>query len=255
MNKKVGLIGGSGLDDPKILKNAKEAAMYTPYGAPASPLAVGQIAGCDVVVLARHGRGHAIAPTQVPWRANIWALKEIGCTHILATTACGSLKEEIKPKEFVILDQFIDFTKSRKLTFFDDKVVHTAMADPFCPSLRKLLVSEAGKLKIPCHERGTAVTIEGPRFSTRAESFMFQKWGADIINMTSVPEASLAKELGMCYAAVAMVTDYDCWREGEAAVTFELVLKTMKHNAKQIKALLLSAIPKITRCRNCELRA
>jgi 5'-methylthioadenosine phosphorylase len=163
----------------------------------------------------------------------------------LATTACGSLKEEIQPGDFVFLDQFIDFTKLRDLTFHEDEVVHTSMADPFCFNLRQLLISTAKDLGISYHDKGTMITIEGPRFSTRAESHMFRSFNADTINMSSVPEVTLARELGICYASVGMATDYDSWRENTEAVTFEMVLKTMEANAESVKKLLLEVIPKI----------
>ncbi|MDD5431215.1 MAG: S-methyl-5'-thioadenosine phosphorylase [Candidatus Pacebacteria bacterium] len=242
---KIAIIGGSGIDDPKILKDPQEIEMETPFGKPASKLITGKISGVDVVVLARHGKDHSIMPTKVPFRANIWALKEIGCTHILATTACGSLREEIKPRDLVFMDQFIDFTKHRNLTFFEDKVIHTPMADPFCPKLRELLIKTAENLKISHHKKGTNVTIEGPRFSTRAESHMFRNLGADIINMSTVPEVILARELGICYASIAMATDYDCWKAGEESVTWEMILNNMKHNAENVKKLLLEVIPKV----------
>jgi 5'-methylthioadenosine phosphorylase len=242
---KIAVIGGSGIDNPEILKNPEEIEIETPFGKPADKLISGQISGQDVVVLARHGKGHSIMPTKVPFRANIWALKEINCTHILATTACGSLREEIHPKDLIFPDQFIDFTKHRNLTFFEDKVIHTSMADPFCPKLRELLINAAQDLKIPHHKKGTNITIEGPRFSTRAESKMFRSFGADIINMTTVPEVILAREAGICYVSIAMATDYDSWREGEESVTWEMILKIMEHNAENVKKLLLEAIPKI----------
>lgn len=242
---KIAVIGGSGLDNPEILKNPEEIDVETPFGRPASKLITGRLAGREVVVLARHGKDHGIMPTKVPFRANIWALKEVGCTHILATTACGSLREEIRPKDLVFLDQFIDFTKLRPLTFFEDKVVHTAMAEPFCPKLREILANVARDLNIPHHKKGINVTVEGPRFSTRAESRMFRMLGADIINMTTAPEVALARELGMCYASIAMATDYDCWKEGEEAVTMEMVLNTMAENAEKVRRLLLAVIPEI----------
>ncbi|HTW96192.1 MAG TPA: S-methyl-5'-thioadenosine phosphorylase [Candidatus Methylomirabilis sp.] len=242
---KIGIIGGSGLDDPAILKDFQEVAMDTPYGKPSSVITTGQISGREVAILARHGKNHSIMPTRVLYRANIWALKELGCTHILATTACGSLREEIKPYDFIFLDQFIDFTKHRNLTFYEDKVVHTTMADPFCARLRARLIETARELKIPHHECGTMVTVEGPRFSTRAESFMFQKLGADVVNMSTVPEVILAREIGICYAAMAMSTDYDCWKTGEEPVTFEMVMERMTHNSANAKKLLLAVIPKI----------
>lgn len=242
---KIAIIGGSGLDDPKILKNPEEIEIETPFGSAASKLITGQIANRDIVVLARHGKDHSIMPTKVPFRANIWALKEIGCSHILATTACGSLREEIKPGDLIFVDQFIDFTKHRKLTFYEDKVVHTPMADPFCPKLRDLLVNTAKNLKISYHEKGTNITIEGPRFSTRAESHLFKSFGADIVNMTTVSEVILAREMGICYASIAMATDYDSWKKGEEAVTWDMILKVMEHNAENVKKLLLEIIPRI----------
>lgn len=242
---KIAIIGGSGIDDPQILKNAKEIEIETPFGKPSEKLIIGEISGREVVVLARHGKNHTIMPTKVPFRANIWALKEVGCTHILATTACGSLREEIKPRDLIFIDQFIDFTKHRDLTFFEDKVVHTSMADPFCPKLRELLTESAKNLGILYHEKGTIVTIEGPRFSTRSESKMFRSLGSDVINMSTVPEVILARELGLCYVAAAMATDYDAWREGEEAVTWEMIVAAMKHNAENVKKLLLDVIPKI----------
>jgi len=237
---KIGIIGGSGLDDPKLLDNFKLVTVKTPYGKPSDKLITGQIGGNDVIILARHGRKHNIAPTQVPYRANIWALKKLNCDLILATTACGSLQNKYKPGQIVFLDQFIDFTKQRKLTFFDkSKVVHTPMAEPFDASIRKELIKLAKKLKLPHHPTGTMVTIEGPRFSTQAESKMFRIWGADLINMSTVPEVSLTNELGIPYQSIAMVTDYDCWKETEEAVTFEMVLKTMKENGQKVKQLLI----------------
>lgn len=244
-NIKIAIIGGSGIDDPKILEGAEEIEVETPFGNPASKLVTGRIKDCDVVVLARHGKEHCIMPTKVPFRANIWALKEVGCTHILATTACGSLREEIHPKDLIFPDQFVDFTKHRNLTFYEDKVVHTAMADPFCKKMREILVASAENLAILCHRKGTNITIEGPRFSTRAESNMFRMLGADIVNMTTVPEVILARELGICYASIAMATDYDSWRKDEEGVSWEMILKTMDHNAENVKKLLLDVIPKI----------
>ncbi|MBI2459159.1 MAG: S-methyl-5'-thioadenosine phosphorylase [Parcubacteria group bacterium] len=253
---KIAIIGGSGLDDPGILKNAVELKVATPFGAPASPLICGQIQGVEVVVLARHGKGHTIMPTKVPYRANIWALKQAGCTHIIATTACGSLQEKIKPRDLIFLDQFIDFTKQRNLTFFEDKVVHTAMAEPFCPRLRQVLITAAQSLRLAHQAIGTMLTIEGPRFSTRAESRYFKNLGADVINMSTVPEVILARELGLCYASVAMATDYDGWREGEAAVTWEMILEVMKDNAENVRKLLLEVIPKINfeNCGHCGVK-
>ena len=242
---KVGIIGGSGLDDPKLLEDFKEISVETKYGKPSSPLKCGKLAGVDVVILSRNGKGHTIYPTGVNFRANIAALKQHGCTHILATTACGSLREEIEPGHLVFPDQFIDWTKHRTLTFHDEKVIHTPMAEPFCNELRKLLGKTAAELKLPYHGQGTVITIEGPRFSTKAESNMFRGWNADIINMSTVPEVILAREAGICYQAIAMSTDYDCWREGEEPVTWNMIVERMKQNSDNVKRLLLNTIPKI----------
>ncbi len=247
---KIGIIGGSGLDNPNILQEAKDLEVNTPYGQPSSPLKIGKINGIEVVLLARHGREHTIPPTQVNFRANIQALKEIGCTHIIATTACGSLREEINRRDLVILDQFIDFTRHRAITFHEKfepgKIIHTPMAEAFSKELRQALILSCQELELKHHKKGTVVTIEGPRFSTKAESHMFRAWGADVINMSIAPEATLANEAGIPYAAVAMSTDYDCWKENEAAVTWEEVLKVFQSNVEKVTKLLVNTIPKIT---------
>ena len=252
-NIKVGIIGGSGLDDPQLMKNIKEKKLKTPYGSPSSPLIIGKINDLDTVILARHGRDHSIYPTGVNYRANIHALKKEGCTHILATTAVGSLRENIRPGDLVFIDQFIDFTKHRPLTFHDEKVIHTPMAEPFCPQLRSLLVEAAKELKYRHHKKGTVITIEGPRFSTKAESHMFRSFGADVINMSTVPEVILAREPGICYQTIAMSTDYDCWKEGEEPVTWDMILAIMTKNAENVKKLLVKTISKIhhTKCVFC----
>ena len=243
---KVGIIGGTGLDDPALLENAEEKDVDTPYGRPSAPLLTGTIGSTDVIVLARHGRGHSIYPTGVNYRANIYALKQEGCTHIIATTAVGSLREQIKPGDIVFPDQFIDFTKNRALTFFDmDKVIHTSMAEPFCQNLRSLLIKNAEKLKYKHHVKGTVVTIEGPRFSTKAESHMFRGFGADVINMSTVPEVTLAREAGICYQTIAMSTDYDCWKEDEKPVTWDIIVEIMNKTADKVKTLILKTLPEI----------
>ncbi|MCE5312166.1 MAG: S-methyl-5'-thioadenosine phosphorylase [Nitrospiraceae bacterium] len=242
---KVGIIGGSGLDDPQLMKNIREKKVTTPYGKPSSALTIGKIGGVDTVILARHGKMHSIYPTGVNFRANLYALKKEGCTHILATTAVGSLREKIRPGDLVFVDQFIDFTKHRPLTFHEKKVIHTPMSEPFCSDLRSLLKKTAKALKLRHHPKGTVITIEGPRFSTKAESHMFRQWGADVINMSTVPEVILARELGICYQSIAMSTDYDCWKEGEEPVTWEMILKIMKQNSDNVKKLLVKAISSI----------
>lgn len=244
---KVGIIGGSGLDDPDILTDAKDVMVDTPFGPPSDLLKVGKIHGIEVVLLARHGRKHTINPSNVNYRANIYALKEQGCTHIVAATAVGSLKEDIPPGTLVVLDQFIDRTTKREQSFYDmHKVCHIPMAHPFCPTLRHTLYQVGNELSLPMRIKGTVVTIEGPRFSSKAESLLFRSWNADVINMSSVPEVVLAREAGLCYASIAMSTDFDCWHESEHPVTIEMVLSTMKKNAENVKKLLVHVISKIT---------
>ncbi len=246
MKVKVGIIGGSGLDDPKILSNYREKQATTPFGKPNSALTIGKLNGVEVVILARHGKKHSVCPTNVNYQANIWALKEEGCTHIIAATAVGSLREKIKQGHLVFLDQFIDRTTKRKSTFYEEgKVCHIPMAEPFCPKLRKTLIDTAKKMKLEHHPKGTVVTIEGPRFSSKAESKLFRNWGCDVINMSTVPEVVLAREAGICYAAIAMSTDYDCWHEAEESVSIELVLKIMKQNADNVKKLIAEAVKEI----------
>ena len=243
---KIGIIGGSGLEDQKILKEAKEISVSTRFGYPSSALTTGKISNVDVVIISRHGKNHTINPTNVNYRANILALKEQGCTHILATTACGSLRKDIKPGHFVFCDQFIDRTTKRNSTFYDiGRVCHIPMAEPFCKKLRAILTESAAKMMLGHHKNGTVVTIEGPRFSTKAESLMFRQWNADVINMSTIPEAVLAREAGICYAIVAMSTDYDCFMEDRQPVTIDEVLKVMKKNAENVKKLIVEVIPKI----------
>ena len=246
---KIGIIGGSGLDNPDILENSQDVNVATPYGKASSELKTGTISGIDVVLLSRHGRQHTLPPSQVNFRANIFALKKIGCTHIIATTAVGSLREEIKRGDLVILDQFIDFTKFRKISFHESfephKPVHASMAEPFSKDLRKVLIDSCKKLKLSYHEKGTVITIEGPRFSTKAESKMFRQWGADVINMSIAPECILANEIGIPYVAVAMSTDYDCWKEDEEPVSWDSILKILTQNVEKVTKLLVTIIPKI----------
>ncbi len=247
----IGIIGGSGLDDPKLLKNAKDVEVDTAYGKPTSPLRIGELNGKKVCFIARHGRKHTIPPTQVNFRANIQAMKNQGVTHIIATTACGSLRKEIGRGDFVVLNQFIDFTRHRKITFYEEfpaggeGAKHTAMPDPFSEELRKILNDSCKELKLKHHSKGTVITIEGPRFSTRAESKMFRIWGADVINMSIAPECILANEAGISYAAVAMSTDYDSWAEDEAPVEWEEVIRIFEKNAENVKTLLANTISKI----------
>lgn len=246
---KIAIIGGTGLENPEILKDPAELEVKTPYGNPSSSFLVGKINGVDVALLSRHGRDHSIPPTEVSNRANIYAIKELGCSHILTTTACGSLREEIGRGDIVILDQFIDFTRHREVTFFNDfkdnDLKHTAMGDPFSSTIRENLIKSARELGLSFHEKGTMVTIEGPRFSTRAESKMFRIWGADVINMSIAPEAILANEIGIPYGSIAISTDYDSWKEDEDPVTLEEVLSVFKENVENVIQLISKTLPLI----------
>jgi 5'-methylthioadenosine phosphorylase len=246
---KVGIIGGSGLENPEILKSPEEKKVDTSYGEPSSLLLCGSLNGTEIVILSRHGKYHTIPPSKVNNRANIFSLHEVGCTHIISTTACGSLREEIHRGDLVIPDQFIDFTRHRNITFFEKfepgKMNHTPMADPFDKNLRDLIISTAGVIGLGIHKKGTLITIEGPRFSTRAESKMFRRWGADIINMSVAPEVILANELGLPYATIAMSTDYDCWKEDEIPVSWEDVITVFNNNVNNVLQLLLAVIPVI----------
>ena len=243
---KIGIIGGSGMEDPTFISDYSKEVVSTPYGDPSSELIVGKIANVSVVILSRHGLVHSINPTNVNYRANIWSLKEKGCTHILATTACGSLREQIEPGHFVFPDQFIDRTTKRISTYFDgSEVQHISMGNPFSAVLRNCLVQACDQLDFAYHDSGTVVTIEGPRFSTKAESIMFRSWGCDIINMSTVPEVVLARELKLEYQSIAMSTDYDCWHESEDEVTMEMIYAVMRKNVQKIKKLIEQVIPLI----------
>jgi 5'-methylthioadenosine phosphorylase len=246
---RIAVIGGSGLEKPGLLESPVEKSLQTPYGEPSSPLLSGMMGDTEVVILSRHGRDHTIAPSQVNNRANIYALKQAGCTHILSTTACGSLREKINRGDIVIPDQFIDFTRHRKTTFFEEfepgMMHHTQMAEPFDHKLRELLITTAAESRLRFHEKGTLITIEGPRFSTRAESKMFRAWGADIINMSTAPEVILANEMGIPYATIAMSTDFDSWKIDEVPVSWEEVIAVFRQNVDRVLNLLVEVIQKI----------
>lgn len=256
---KIAIIGGSGVYAIEDLKNVEEVSVETPFGPPSDKIILGDIGSKRVAFLSRHGRGHIFPPHLVNYRANIYALKKLGVERIFAVNACGSLREEYKPGELVITDQFIDRTKSRASTFFEGKnisgefsgVCHISVADPFCPGLRKKLIATAEKLNLPHKKSGTYICIEGPRFSTRAESKAFRGMGADIIGMTMFPEVVLAREMGICYASVALNTDYDCWDESRPPVSNQEVLRTMKENVSKAKKLLFSVIPELPDERAC----
>lgn len=241
-----GIIGGSGLESLSLFTNPREHRLTTPWGEPSGPIKTGEVNGIPVAILSRHGVEHTIPPTQVNYRANIHALKELGCTHLLATTAVGSLREHLHRGDLVVPDQFIDFTKQRAMTFFESFAPHdprhTPMADPFDADLRNRLIAACAKHGFAHHPAGTVVTIEGPRFSTRAESHMFRAFGADIINMSLSTETALAAEAGLPYAAVAMVTDYDCWKTDEEPVSWDAILTVFRTNAERVTTLLVDCL-------------
>lgn len=245
----IGIIGGSGLDNPEILHNPRDQRVTTPYGEITSPVRIGSIGAHTICLVARHGREHTTPPSQVNSRALIDTLRQLGCTAILSTTAVGSLREEIRRGDLVMLDQFIDFTRQRVVTFHESFAphapVHTPMADPFDETLRGLLCLCCEELGIRHHKKGTVVTIEGPRFSTRAESNMFRLFGADVINMSIAPECILANEAGIPYASIAMSTDYDCWKTDEAPVTWDDILAIFQQNAQKVTDVLMKSIQMI----------
>lgn len=242
----IGLIGGSGLEKLNLFQDPREVSIETPYGDPSSSFLKGRLGNNVVYILSRHGRDHTITPTYVNNRANIHAFRELQCDHVIASTACGSLREEIGRGDIVIPDQFIDFTRFRKNTFHEifepGSPSHTAMAEPFSKQLREIITGAAIDLGLSFHPSGTIVTIEGPRFSTRAESKMFRILGADIINMSTAPEAALANEARLSYAAIALSTDYDSWKHDEEPVTWEEVFRVFEENVKNVTRLLEKVI-------------
>lgn len=245
----IGIIGGSGFEDPGLFDREGEESVRTEWGEPSSTLLRGRLAGREVALLSRHGRRHEIPPSQINNRANIAALKAAGCGRIVATAACGSLRDIMDRGHLVIPDQFIDCTRHRVSTFHEafkpgiENAIHTPMADPFDAAMRTALVRAGRELGLSLHDGGTLVTIEGPRFSTRAESRMFRIWGADLVNMTIAPEAVLANEIGLPYAVVAMVTDFDSWKEDEPPLRLEDVLTVFHSNVESLTRLIHRALP------------
>jgi len=242
----LGVIGGSGVYDIRSLEGATRIAVGSPFGDPSSELVRGRIGGVDVVFLARHGRGHHLSPTDVNYRANIDALKRAGATDIISVSACGSFREELSPGTFVIVDQFIDRTHSREKSFFGAGcVAHVSMAEPVCPRLGDAVEEGCRVLDIPCHRGGTYLAMEGPQFSSLAESKLYRSWGCDVIGMTNMPEAKLAREAELPYATVAMVTDYDCWHMEHEAVSVSNVLEVLQANAEKARELIQWVAPKL----------
>lgn len=252
---RIGIIGGSGLGQALGSEQGEIRDIDTPFGKPSSPIILTQWQGVDVAILQRHGLGHTHNPSQVPYRANIFALKTLGITHILASGATGSLREEVAPGDLVIANQVIDKTTKRANTFFDDAAVHVELADPFCPVMRNWLLSAAGNLaQVKVHTKGTYVCMEGPAFSTRAESLMHRQWGGDLIGMTVMPEARLAREAEIAYALIAMPTDYDCWRPHDPSVSQQALLEEIISNLQRATAnniaLMKTALADVTSLRD-----
>ena len=242
----VGIIGGSGIYDIDGLEDTRWVTVDTPFGPPSDQLLTGALAGQRVVFLPRHGRGHRLSPSELPFRANIYALKALGVTEVLSLSACGSLREELPPGTFVLADQFIDRTFARAKSFFGDGLVaHVSMAHPVCARLGASLEQAARALDIPHRRGGTYLVMEGPQFSTLAESRLYRSWGCDVIGMTNMPEAKLAREAELCYATVAMVTDFDCWHPDHDAVTVDQVVATLLHNAQTARALVKDVLPRL----------
>jgi len=251
MQAEIGIIGGTGLYDPKLLTNVEEVTLNTPYGAPSDAITVGELSGRRVAFLPRHGKKHTIRPTDINSRANIFALKKLGVQRILAPSAVGSLKEEFKPGDLVFADQFIDRTTRREQSFYTEKqVCHISVAEPMCPEIRQTLIAVAKDTSIRAHNTGTYVCIEGPRFSTKAESRMFRSWGADIVGMTVVPECVLAREAEICYASIATVTDYDVWKDHPVCV--DEIVATLRANIENVKRIIVEAVARVPKERGCE---
>ncbi len=248
----IGIIGGSGLYEIPGLEDRRETRLDTPFGAPSEAYVTGTLEGRRVAFLARHGRGHRLLPTELNFRANIHGFKQMGVRQILSASAVGSLKLEHRPLDFVLPDQFIDRTRRRVSTFFGDGVVaHISFADPLCPSLAELITEAAADIDFPIKRGGTYVCMEGPAFSTRAESFLYRSWGADLIGMTNLQEAKLSREAEICYATIAMVTDYDCWHEEEEAVTVEMLISYLNQNSDHAKRLIRQVVGRLPREVEC----
>ena len=252
---KIGIIGGSGLYKIDGLKDIKEVGLDTPFGRPSDKYIVGSLEGIEVVFLPRHSRGHTILPTELNYRANIYGMKKLGVEQIISISAVGSFKKELKPLDIVLPDQFVDRTnQARKATFFGEGIAgHISFADPVCPDLRRIIYDAGKALGLTMHDKGTYLNMEGPAFSTRAESYLYKGWGMDIIGMTNMPEARLAREAEICFATVAFITDYDCWHEEE--VTIDMVIQNLTRNVETAKKLIKKVAPALSRQRDCQCQA
>ncbi len=249
---KIGVIGGTGLYDIEGLTDIEEVNIDTPFGKPSDAITIGRLEGVEVAFLPRHGKGHRISPTELPVRANIYALKSLGVGHIIAVCSAGSFKQEIKPGHLVIPDQIIDRTKGRVSSFFSDGIVtHIPFAEPFCPTLSQVLYQSAKAAGASVHPKGTFVVMEGPAFSTRAESRLYRSWGADIIGMTALPEAKLAREAEICYAIIGCVTDYDSWMERSEPVTIDAILNVLRQNIDTARKIIKLVVSRLPEKRNC----
>ncbi len=250
----IGVIGGSGLYEMDGLEDIERVTLDTPYGAPSDAFITGVLDGHRMVFLPRHGATHSVLPHEINFRANIWGMKKLGVDRLLSVSAVGSMKEAIVPGHLVLVDQFIDRTRQRASTFYGDGVVaHVPLADPICPMLREALNDHAGAVPVEVHHRGTYICMEGPQFSTRAESFLYRSWGVSVIGMTNMPEAKLAREAEICYATIALATDYDCWHEEEESVTVEAVLETLRKNVNNAKTLIRATVADAAERSTCEL--
>lgn len=250
---KIGIIGGSGLYEIEGLGKVEKVRLDTPFGKPSDEFILSNLQGEDLVFLPRHGKGHRLIPSELNFRANIYGMKKLGVERIISVSAVGSLKEEIKPQDFLLPDQFVDRTnQARKTTFFGEGIAaHIGLAEPVCPTLVETVYASAKKLGLSIHPKGTYLNMEGPAFSTKAESFLYKRWGLDVIGMTNMSEARLAREAEICYVTVAMVTDYDCWHEEEETVSADLILQNMHKNVENARKLIKTAIPKIPAKRDC----
>jgi len=248
----VGVIGGSGLYEMEGLQSVREIRVRTPFGAPSDAIIVGVIEGVRVAFLSRHGRGHRLNPGEINYRANIYALKSLGVSRVISVSAVGSMKESIRPGDVVFPDQFIDLTKRRASTFFEGGMVaHVAFGQPVCAGLAETLASSSQRLGARFHRGGAYLCIEGPQFSTKGESTLYRQWGVDVIGMTNMPEAKLAREAELCYATMALATDYDCWHETEETVTVQAILATLHRNVDLAKRILQAVLPSVVVTQDC----
>lgn len=252
MKERIGVIGGSGLYHIEGIKKVKELKITTPFGKPSDAFIIGELEGREVIFLPRHGRGHRILPSELNFRANIYGFKKLGVSWIISVSAVGSLREDFKPQDIVLIDQFFDRTHGRKSTFFGEGIVaHIGFSHPICPKLRELMHATGAALNLRVHNGGTYVNMEGPAFSTYAESVTYRKMGFDIIGMTNLNEAKLAREAEICYATMAMVTDYDCWREEEEVVSVDAIVENLNKNAENAKRIIKEMIKKIPTRQSC----